>query len=62
MVGTYESFGARPFYERHGFKVVSSDRDSPRGQVGYWFHKRLALNRAPSVAPGDSSDMSTIVL
>lgn len=42
MVGTYESFGARPFYERHGYTVALSMRDSPRGQIGYFLHKDLA--------------------
>ncbi|MBD3243629.1 MAG: GNAT family N-acetyltransferase [Chitinivibrionales bacterium] len=41
MTGTFESYGARGFYEKLGYCVVSTDRDSLEGQVGYWFHKEL---------------------
>jgi GNAT superfamily N-acetyltransferase len=41
MTGTFESYGARPFYQKLGYKIVSSDHDSPVGQIGYWFHKSL---------------------
>ncbi len=41
MVGTFESYGARTFYEKLGYRVVSTDRWSVAGQVGNWFHKEL---------------------
>jgi GNAT superfamily N-acetyltransferase len=41
MTGTFESLGARPFFERIGYRVVSTSRDTPRGHTGYWFHKEF---------------------
>lgn len=40
-LGTFESFGAKPFYEKLGYRVVSTSRDSPPGQFGYWFNKSI---------------------
>ena len=41
MTGTFEAFGARQFYQNHGFEIVSTSKDSPPGETGYWFHKKL---------------------
>lgn len=40
-LGTWESFHAREFYEKLGYKVISISRNSPEGQTGYWFNKDL---------------------
>lgn len=41
-LGTWESFNARPFYEKLGYRVVSVSENSPSGQIGYWFNKDFA--------------------
>jgi len=41
MVGTFEALGARPFYERLGYKIESKSVDSPQGHIGYFFYKKI---------------------
>lgn len=40
-LGSWESFGTRHFYESLGYEIVSTSVDSPPGQTGYWFNKKL---------------------
>ncbi len=40
-LGSWESFNTRHFYESLGYVIVSVSLDSPQGQVGYWFNKKL---------------------
>lgn len=41
MVGTFEALGARPFYERLGYTIVSRSENSPDGHTGYFFYKLI---------------------
>jgi GNAT superfamily N-acetyltransferase len=36
------SFQARPFYERHGYVVIATQRDYPPGHARFFMEKRLA--------------------
>lgn len=40
-LGSWESFNTRHFYESLGYVIVSTSIDSPPGQKGYWFNKKL---------------------
>lgn len=43
-LGSWESFNTRHFYESLEYVIVSVTFDSPHGQVGYWFNKKLQVN------------------
>lgn len=40
-LGSWESFNTRHFYESLGYVIVSTSNESPPGQTGYWFNKKL---------------------
>ena len=45
---------ARPFYEKHGFRVFTVNRDIPPGHVSWSLSKRLDLG-TPDYVPSDDS-------
>ncbi|MBR5752756.1 MAG: GNAT family N-acetyltransferase [Clostridia bacterium] len=52
-LGTMD-FMARGFYEKHGYRVFTVNRDYPRGHEGWSLSKRLDL-AAPDCVPSDNS-------
>jgi len=42
------SYQARPFYERHGYRVFATLEDYPTGQQRFFMRKSLVAPRAPA--------------
>jgi GNAT superfamily N-acetyltransferase len=41
------SFQARPFYERHGYAVLATQEDNPKGHARHFLEKRLTAPGPP---------------
>lgn len=54
-LGTLD-FMARPLYEKHGYKVFTTNNDLPRGHVGWSMSKRLDIGAAEYIPANNGAE------